>query len=175
MKTDFLATFEENHRSFSRDLKDERKPGELKAIISNLVNVYWSLYKPTQNTLRKHGILKKLRTRKNHCNSQNRQRKWISNPEWRYIYDQKTLEIINNTSKFKILKDSPTLTREGQLQNFLRNINDKNLFDENMYKNIYLCPSKLATIYSVPKTYKMIFDSDDFSLRPIISSIGTNN
>ena len=91
------------------------------------------------------------------------------------IYDQKTLEIINNTSKFKKLKDSPTLTREGQLQNFLRNINDKNLFDQNMYKNIYLCPSKLATIYSVPKTCKMIFDSDDFSLRPIISSIGTNN
>ena len=30
-----------------------------------------------------------------------------------------------------------------------------------------------ATIYGLPKTYKMLFDSDDFSLRPVISSIGT--
>ena len=42
----------------------KRNSGELKATISNLANVYWSSYKPTQNTLRKHGILKKLRTRK---------------------------------------------------------------------------------------------------------------
>ena len=42
----------------------KRNSGELKATISSLANVYWSLYKPTQNTLRKHGILKKLRTRK---------------------------------------------------------------------------------------------------------------
>ena len=64
LKTDILATFEQIHCSLSRDLKDERKSGELKATISNLANVYWSLYKPTQNTLGKHGILKKLRTRK---------------------------------------------------------------------------------------------------------------
>ena len=44
--------------------KDEKKSGKLKAAISNLANVYWSSYKPTQNTLRKHGILKKLRIRK---------------------------------------------------------------------------------------------------------------
>ena len=44
--------------------KDERKSGELKAAISNLANVYWSLYEPTQNTLRKYGILNKLRIRK---------------------------------------------------------------------------------------------------------------
>ena len=64
LKTDILATFEQIHHSLSRDLKDERKSGELKATISNLANMYWSSYKPTQNTLRKHGILKKLRTRK---------------------------------------------------------------------------------------------------------------
>ena len=31
----------------------------------------------------------------------------------RDIYDRKALEIINNTTKFKKLKDNPTLTREG--------------------------------------------------------------
>ena len=64
LKTDILTTFEQIHCSLLCDLKDERKSGELKATTSNLANMYWSSYKPTQNTLRKHGILKKLRTRK---------------------------------------------------------------------------------------------------------------
>ena len=64
LKTDILTTFEQIDRSLLCDLKDERKSGELKATTSNLANMYWSSYKPTQNTLRKHGILKKLRTRK---------------------------------------------------------------------------------------------------------------
>ena len=80
-----------------------------------------------------------------------------------------------DTTKFKKLKDNPTLTREGQLQRFLRKIKDKILFDENTYKKNYPCGSKPATIYGLPKTHKMLFDSDDFSLRPIISSIGTYN
>ena len=113
-----MATFEQIH------LKDKRNPGELKAMISNLANVYWSSYKPTQNTLRKHGILKKLRTRKDIV---------IVRPDKgsgvlildRDIYDRKILEIINDTTKFKKLEDNPTLTREGQLQRFLRKVKDK--------------------------------------------------
>ena len=54
-------------------------------------------------------------------------------------------------------------------------IKEKNLFDENTYKKIYPCGSKPATIYVLPKTHKMLLDSDDFSLRPIISSRGTHN
>ena len=61
------------------------------------------------------------------------------------------------------------------MQRFLRKINDKNLFDENTYKKIYTYDSKPATISGLPKTHKMLFDSDDFSLRPIIASIGTYN
>ena len=83
--------------------------------------------------------------------------------------------IINDTGKFKKLKDNPTLTRKGQLQRFLRKIKDKNLFDENTYKKVCPCGSKPAAIYGLPKTHKMLFDSDDFSLRTIISSIGTYN
>ena len=59
-----MATFEQINCSLSRDLKDGRKSDKLNATISNLANVYWSSYKPTQNTLRKQGILKKLGTRK---------------------------------------------------------------------------------------------------------------
>ena len=55
--------------------------------------MYWSLYKLTQNTLRKHGILRKLRTRKDIV---------IVTPDKengvvimnRDIYDQNVLEII---------------------------------------------------------------------------------
>ena len=42
-----------------------------------------------------------------------------------------------------------------------------------MHKKIYPCGSKPASIYSLPKTHKMLFDSSDFSLRPILFSIGT--
>ena len=40
---------------------------------------------------------------------------------------------------------------------------------------IYRCGSKPATIYGLRKIRKMLFDSDDFSFRPIISSVGTYN
>ena len=106
LKTDFLATFEQIHRSLSRDLEGETKSGQLKATISNLANVYWSSYTPTQNTLRKHGILKKLRTSQDIV---------IVRPDKgtgvvildRDIYNQKMLEIINDTAKFKKLKENP--------------------------------------------------------------------
>ena len=75
-----MVIFEQIHRSLSRDLKDERKSGEFKATISNLANMYWSSYKSTQNTLRKHGILKKTENQERHCNSQTRQRKCICKP-----------------------------------------------------------------------------------------------
>ena len=93
----------------------------------------------------------------------------------RDIYDRKILEIINDTTKFKKLKDNPILTREGQLQQFLRKIKDKNFFDENTFKKIYPCGSKLATIYGIPKTHNTLFDSDDFSLRPIVCFIDAYN
>ena len=66
-------------------------------------------------------------------------------------------------------------TREGQSQHLLKKIKEKNLFNENTYQKIYPCGFKPTTIYSIPKTNKMLFDSDDFSLRPIICSIGTYN
>ena len=93
--------------------------------------MYWSWYKPNQNTLRKHGILKKLSTRKDIVIVRLDKGSGVV-IQHRDIYDQKILEIINDTTKFKKLKDNPTLTREGQLQRFLRKIKDKNLFDENL-------------------------------------------
>ena len=42
-----------------------------------------------------------------------------------------------------------------------------------MYKKIYPYGSKLATSYSPTKAHRILSDSVDFSLQPIISSIGT--
>ena len=99
------------------DLKDERNPGKLKAMISNLADVYWSSYKPTQNTLRKHGTLKKLRTRKDIVIVRRDKGSGVVILD-RDIYDRKILEIINDTTKFKKVEKNLTLTRERQLQRF---------------------------------------------------------
>ena len=107
--------------------------------------------------------MKKLRTIKDIVIVTPDKRNGVVIPD-RDICDWKILEIINDTTKFKKLKDNPTLTREGQLQRFFGKINDKNLFDENTYKKIYPCGYKPATIYGLPKIHKMLFDSDDFSL-----------
>ena len=128
LKTDILATFEQIHRSLLLDSKDERKSGKIKARISNLANVYWSSYKPTQNTLRKHGILKKLRTRKDIAIVRPDKGSGVAILD-SDIYNRKILEIINDTTKFKKLKDNPVLTKEGQLQRFLRKFKHKNLFN----------------------------------------------
>ena len=93
----------------------------------------------------------------------------------RYIYDRNILEIIHDTAKFTKLKDNPTLIRERQLQCFLRRIKDKNRYDEKTYKKIYTCGSTLVNIYDLPKIHKMLFDTDDFSFRQIISSTDTYN
>ena len=94
----------------------------------------------------------------------------------RDIYDRKILEIINDTAKFKKLKDNTILTREkDNCSVFWGKSRTKIFFDENTYKKIYPCVFKPPTIYGLPKTHKMLFDSYDFSLRPIFSSIGAYN
>ena len=123
LKTDISATFEQIYRSLLRDLKDVRKSGELKATISSLANVYWYSYKPTQNTSRKHGILKKLRTRKDILTVRPDKGSGVVILD-RDIYDRKISKIINDTTKFKKLEDNTTLTTEGQLQRFLRKIEE---------------------------------------------------
>ena len=127
-----------------------------------------------KNTLRKHVIWKKLRTRKDIVIVRLDRGSGAVILD-RDICDRKILEIIYDTAKFKKLKNNPTLTREGQLQRFLKKIKNKNLFDQNAYKKINPCGSEPASIYGLPKTHKMLFDFDDFPLRPIVFSIGIYN
>ena len=60
-KTDILSAFDFIHRAMSKDLKDQKVTGEVKAKISYFATTYVNSYKPTKNALRKNKILKKLR------------------------------------------------------------------------------------------------------------------
>ena len=64
IKTDTLSNFESIHGTLLRGLKYENQGGELKASLANLANVCWLTYKLTKNTLKKHRILKFLRSNK---------------------------------------------------------------------------------------------------------------
>ena len=94
-----------------------------------MANVYWSTYKPTKTTLKKHGILKCLCTNKDIV---------ITRPDKgscgvildKAFYEEKILRLISDVNKFRKLNEDPTLTREGQLHHFLRKIKDKGLFDD---------------------------------------------
>ena len=117
MKADILSIFESIHRTLSRDLKYENQSGELKASLSNLANVYWSTYKPTKNTLKKHGILKRLCTNKDVV---------ITRPDKgsgvvildKTFFEEKILRLISDVNKFRKLNEGPTLTREDNCNVF---------------------------------------------------------
>ena len=78
-------------------------------------------------------------------------------------------------SKFKKLKNDPTLLREGQLQRFLRNLKKNNEIDNIIYDKIYPSGSQPARIYGLPKMHKVQDHSSTPPFRSIVSSIGTYN
>ena len=69
-----------------------------------MANVYWSTYKLTKNTLKKHGILKRLRSNI-----------VITRPEKgsgivildKTFYEEKILKLISDGNKFKKLNEDP--------------------------------------------------------------------
>ena len=67
--------------------------------------------------LRKHGILKKVRTRKGIVIVRPEKGSWVTILN-RDLYERKILEIISNTVLFTKLKEHPTLTGGEQLQHF---------------------------------------------------------
>ena len=67
------------------------------------------------------------------------------------------------------------MLREGQFQQFLRTLKNKDFFTDESYDKIYPSGSKPASIYGLPKIHKLNSNKDNLSLRPIISSIGTYN
>ena len=102
----------------------------MRAELSQLANSYYSKYKPSTQTLKKHGILKKLRVNKDIV---------ISDPDKgngvvimnRKDSGKAMYDILEDHSKLKKLKKDPTLLKKGQLQCFIRTLNKQGLFNEN--------------------------------------------
>ena len=58
-KTVVLKTFDFILRTMTKDLKNDKQSGELKAKLSNLANTYVNNYRPLKYAMKKHGILKR--------------------------------------------------------------------------------------------------------------------
>ena len=93
----------------------------------------------------------------------------------RVEYDKGLFKIINDTTKFRVLTSDPTLTREGKLQRYLRDLKKKGHFDPDVYETIYPSGSQPARIYGLPKMHKPRAPNSTPPFRPIVSSIGTYN
>ena len=88
-------------------------------------------------------------------------------------YRNSILNIINDATKFKLVKDDPTILREGKLQRYLRKLNMAGHLDDRTYTSIYPCGSQPARIYGLPKMHKLRGPNGLPKFRPIVSFIGT--
>lgn len=156
------------------EIKDKNNKGELKAQLSHLACSYYSSFQPNKSSLKKHGILKKLRSRKDIV---------ILKPDKgngvvildRSFYDESMLKIVSDTRKFKRLDTDLTLKRERQLQRLLRKLKTNNCICSNIYDKIYPSGSRPARMYGLPKVHKCKNEYDMPPFRPIVSSIGSYN
>ena len=110
--------------------------GKLKAALSHLANSYIASHRVSHNDRKVLQVLKSLKRNKKIV---------ILKPDKgngvvildRTVYDNSILNIISDSSKFKKLKNDPTLLREGQLQQFLCNLKKNNEIDNIIYDKIY--------------------------------------
>ena len=169
-----MTTFELMYRTMKSDIKSNEDTGRLKSDISHIANKYISDYKPSKSTLRKHGILRRLR--KNNQIVIIRPDKGnavvILNREH---YNRMILDIVSEKTKFREISTDPTLKREGQLQRFLLKLKKKGVFKEDEYKRLYPKGSMITRIYGLPKIHKLKNVNDKLKLRPIVSAIGSYN
>lgn len=102
-ETDIFTSFEMISRFATTNLKNEECAGKFKSELSHLANTYRCNYRPTKETLRKHGILKKLR---------NNDSIIICKPDKgndvviidKNDYMNKMLDLLNDPSKFKKIR-----------------------------------------------------------------------
>ena len=93
----------------------------------------------------------------------------------KFTYKSKMYELLNDKSKFMQLTSDPTKLREGQLQRYLRKLNNKGYFDESVCDYIYHAGSLPSRLYGTPKINKIKKKSDLPPIWPIVSSIDSYN
>ena len=157
-----------------KHLKDRKEKGKIVADLSDIANSYVLAHRPTVADLKKYKVLKDLRRNPNIA---------ILRPDKgngvvildRSDYDSGVLKIISDSTKFKLIKENPTLLRESQLQRFLRKLKTNGHLDPKVYSKIYPSASQPARIYGLPKMHKPCGPNSLPPFRPIVLSIGTYN
>ena len=79
--------------------------------------------------------------------------------------------LFSDTSKFKIVTNDTTLTQLTTLQNYLRNIYNRNEITKDEYDNMRPVSTKTARAHGLPKIYKTFDNLPPF--RPIIDTTGS--
>ena len=87
-------------RTMTKDLKNEKRSGELKAKLWNLANTYVSNYRPLKYDMKKHGIFKQLYKNNDIVILQPDNGDGTAIID-RYVYIWKMFEIINDRTKLK--------------------------------------------------------------------------
>ena len=88
-------------------------------------------------------------------------------------YNQKMMDILNNSDKFKKLDGDPvkiTIKRENCIKNFLRQLKKENIIDATLYSSLRPTGFRPGILYGLPKVHKL-----DIPLRPILSSINSHS
>ena len=157
-----------------RDLKYDENAGEVKTQLSYLASSYVNNFKPNKNTLEQHKILKRLRQNKDII---------ITRPDKgngvvilnRKDYNDMMYELLSDSTKFKVIDNDVTISRESKLQRYLLSLKKKGFFTQPDYDKIYPSGSSVARAYGLPKMHKIKTKFDKLKLRPIVSSIKTYN
>ena len=111
-KTDIFTRFERTSQRMIRNLKDRKDTRKLVTELSHLAHTYVSAYRPTTADLKKRGILKNLRKNKDIVILQPDKGNGVVVLD-RTAHDRDILKINNDTSKFKLLSNEPTLNLVG--------------------------------------------------------------
>ena len=158
----------------AKKLIDKKHDAKLAADLSHLAHSYLSAHRPTTANRKKYRILKDLKKKQNIVILKLDQGNGVVVLD-RIAYDNGILKIINDTSKFRPIKEDPTLLREGRLQCFLRKLLKNDHLDRCVYDKIYPSGSQPAQIYGLPKMHKARELNSIPPFHPIVSSIGTYN
>ena len=99
-QTDVFVSFEKLYLFISSNLKEGANASELKAELSHMAHRYVSSYKPSKQALRKHSILKKLKSKPDIVITKPDKRNGIVIMN-KTDYDMRMMEMISDTTKFQ--------------------------------------------------------------------------
>ena len=88
-------------------------------------------------------------------------------------YNQKMMDILNNSDKFKKLDGDPvkiSIERENRIKNFLRQLKKENIINVTLYSSLRPTGSRPGILYGLAKAHKL-----NIPLRPISSSINSHS